>query len=87
MKVWKPKAAHSATKDGDWQQFLSEVEALTTLEDLDAYWANYLLTRHRNYPESYSLALRDALRDREVEIRAMLQHEEMDREYANIIGT
>lgn len=59
MIVWRPKTSHARHIDGDWKPLAAEVEALRTVEEVDAFWTRFLLDRHRNYPEPWSLALRD----------------------------
>src|SRR5690349_8242056 len=86
MRVWKPKTSYAATKDGDWPALLAEVAACGSHEAVDAFWTDYLLRRHRDNPETWSLALRDACEDRRNELDAIAASQAMDAIFSATVG-
>lgn len=85
MKVWRPKTAYAATRDGDWPALLAEVAACVSVDDLDAFWADYLLNRHRDNPEPWNNELMDIYNQRREELSVSEESAEMDRQWRETI--
>lgn len=86
MKVWKPKTSHAATKDGDWGPLMREVADCRSTDAVDAWWADFLLHRHRHHPEAWSLALRDLCVARLGEIEIEAASRELDAAFSATVG-
>jgi hypothetical protein len=83
MHVWQPKCSHRRHQDGDWTAIVAEVEALRTVEEVDAYWTRFLLHRHRDFPEPWSLSLREICAAKRDELLILeTKHQSLDREWA-----
>lgn len=85
MKVWRPKTAFAATRDGDWGPLVAEVTSCASVAALDAFWADYLLNRHRDNPESWSNELMAIYNERREELEVMEEGAEMDRQWRETI--
>jgi hypothetical protein len=86
MKVWRPQTAYALKQGPSWETLLGEIASCLTVEAVWAWWADYLLRRHRDYPEGWSLALRDACEVREGDLLAGRHHAELDAAYAATVG-
>lgn len=86
MKVWRPQTAYALKQGTAWENLLGEIAACVTVEDVWAWWDDYVSRRHRDYPEGWSLALRDLCEAREGDLLAGEHHAEMDAAYAAIVG-
>jgi hypothetical protein len=82
MKVWRPQTAYALKQGPAWASMLGEIADCGTVEAVWAWWANFVLTRHRDYPEVWCLSLRDACEAREDELLAGLHHAELDAAFA-----
>jgi hypothetical protein len=86
MKVWRPQTAYALKQGPAWETLLGEVEACETVEAVRAWWGAYLLERHRNYPEGWSLAIRDACELQEAAIEGDERHSELNAQYRATMG-
>lgn len=86
MKVWRPQTAYALRQGSAWTDMLSEIDAHQTVEAVWTWWGEYLTQRHRDYPEGWSLALRDACEARVSDLMARAHHAEMDAEYRATVG-
>lgn len=80
MKVWRPQSAYALKQTPAWDELKGEIAACSTPEAVDAWWGAYLL-RHRDYPEGWSLALRDLCEARTGDLLAGSHHAAMDAEF------
>lgn len=78
MKVWRPQTSHALTQGGAWDGLTAEVAAHRTVEAVQAWWSDFLLNRHRDYPEPWSLALQEVCETRCDELLAGEHHAELD---------
>lgn len=60
MKVWKPRSSYSLGRETGWGPLMHEILSCMTEDAIWAWWRAYLCTRHRDYPEVWSLALGEA---------------------------
>lgn len=86
MMVWRPQTAHALKQGPAWESLLSEVAACRTVEAVWAWWNAYLLERHRDHPEGWSLLLRDACEAQESDLLAGSHHAALDAEYRATMG-
>jgi len=86
MKVWRPQTAHALRQGPAWETLLAEIAGCMTVAAVHQWWADYLLTRHRDHPESWSLLLRDACEDREGDLLAGEHHAELDEVFRLTVG-
>lgn len=86
MKVWRPQTAYALKQGPAWDNLRAEIAACQTVEAVWTWWNNFLANRHRDYPEGWSLALRDACEERESDLLAGHHHAELDAAYAAIVG-
>lgn len=87
MKVWKPQTAYALKQGPAWDQLGGEIAACLTVEAVEAWWADYLLNRHRDYPEAWSLLLRDLCEARQGELLSGFHHAELDTAYRATMGS
>lgn len=86
MKVWKPATSYSLGREAGWDPLVAEVKACATPEAVWAWWSDFLVRRHRDYPEVWSLALRDLCEAQEGDLIAEAQHAEMDSAFRATMG-
>lgn len=86
MKVWRPQTAYALKQGPAWGDLLGEIAACRTVEAVRAWWGDYLTRRHRDYPEGWSLALRDLCEAREGELITEAQHATLDAAYRATMG-
>lgn len=86
MKVWKPKSAYAATRDGDWADLEAEVADLQSEEAARAFWADYVLTRARHYPEGWAIDVRNLCLSRVEDHRIAAKHAALDQAYRATMG-
>lgn len=80
MIVSKPKTAHAARQDGDWQAICQEVAGLRSLAALEAWRADFVLRRLSASPD-WQEELWELLEDRVGELRAEALMRTMDRQF------
>lgn len=81
MKVWRPQTAYSLGREAGWSPLTNEISACQTVEAVWAWWGDYLVRRHRDYPEGWSLALLDACEAHADHLMAGAHHAELDDAY------
>lgn len=86
MKVWRPQTAHALKQGPAWGNLLAEIAACVTVDAVWGWWNDYLLHRHRDHPEGWSLALREACEDREAALLAGEHHAELDTAFRMTVG-
>lgn len=86
MKVWKPQTSHALRQGEAWNDLLTEVGACGTAEEVTEWWSDYLIRRHRDYPQAWSLALREVCERREDDLTAGLHHAELDEAFQMTVG-
>lgn len=82
MKIWRPKAAYQARKDGDWQAMIAEIDACQSHAEIDHWYDDYILNRARHMPEDWTPLFRDACDTRSEELAAIRAARMMDADYA-----
>lgn len=89
MKVWKPQTAHALKRaeGGGWDPLMEEVNACLSVDAVWSWWNDYLVQRHRDYPEGWSLALRQACELREEDLLAGAHHDELDEAFRATMGS
>jgi hypothetical protein len=87
MKVWKPATSYSLGREAGWDPLMNEVLSCLTPEAVEAWWADYLIHRHRNYPEVWSLALREACEAHADYLRCGDPGAVMDEAFRATVGT
>jgi hypothetical protein len=78
MKVWRPQTAYSLKQGPAWSDLLGEIAACASPEAVEAWWGDYLTRRHRDYPEGWSLALRDLCEAQKGDLAAAHEHAALD---------
>lgn len=86
MKVWKPQSAYSLAREATWDPLMDEVGSCLTVDAVWLWWNDYLVNRHRNYPEGWSLALREACEAQEAHLLAGAHHAELDDAFRATMG-
>ncbi len=85
MKVWRPQTAYALKQGPAWEALLTEVAACGTPEATEAWWADFIMLRHRDYPGSWSLALRDIYEAHKADLLGAERHAELDEAYREIM--
>lgn len=86
MKVWRPQTAYALKQTPAWAELLAEIAACQTVEAVWTWWRDYLVNRHRDFPEGWSLLLRERCEGREDDLLGGEGHDALDNEYRNIMG-
>lgn len=86
MRVFRPKTAHAAKADGDWQAICEEVAACDSELAVRAWWRDFVLSRLPGLPADWSGEIRTVCQDRLTELKARDNHAELDAAFRATVG-
>lgn len=86
MKVWKPRSSYSLGREIGWDPLMDEVHSCLSEDAIWTWWRAFLVERHRDYPEVWVLALREACEAHADYLNAQRDHAELDDAFRATVG-